>query len=87
MRSGGTQVEEAGATMRVCQFLSKCEMPARLERMAPSTCQAYMKRYCLGTPGECARFMVATTIGQRAVPDAMLPNETDRAWRLTRQAI
>ena len=84
---GGDTYRGGGAAMSVCQFLSKCEMPVRLERMAPRTCRDYMKRYCLGKPGECARFMVATTIGQRAVPDAMLPNETDRAWRLTRQAI
>ena len=60
-------------------------MPGRLEQIAPSTCRQYVNRYCLGKPGECARFMVATTIGQRAVPTAMLPTETDRAWRLMHQ--
>ncbi|MEI7837074.1 MAG: hypothetical protein WCK05_11795 [Planctomycetota bacterium] len=70
-----------------CQFMAECEMPGRLERMAPKTCREYMKRYCLGKPSECARFMVATTIGSRAVPTAMLPTETDRAWRLTHQAV
>ncbi|MCY2932175.1 MAG: hypothetical protein NTV86_22300 [Planctomycetota bacterium] len=72
--------------MSDCRFRKTCQMPGRLAMIAPGTGREYVKRYCLGAPEECARYMVAAAAGQQAVPTAMLPTETDRAWRLTHQA-
>lgn len=71
--------------MSDCRFRKTCQLPGRLAQIAPRTGRDYVDRFCLGVPEACARYQVASAVGQEAVPMAMLPTETDRAQRLTHQ--
>jgi len=39
----------------------------------------YKKKYCLGDNLDCARYMIAMSLGRTAVPENLYPNMTDKA--------
>ena len=46
----------------------------------------YKKKYCLGENSECARFMVAKSLGKEKVPATMFPNMVDKAKEMLANA-
>lgn len=39
----------------------------------------YKNKYCLGDNSECARYMVASTLGREKVPITLYPNMVEKA--------
>lgn len=42
----------------------------------------YKKKYCLGDASNCARYMIATTLGRDKVPTNLYPNMDEQAREL-----
>lgn len=60
--------------MADCKFLKGCiffndQMPVESEMGA-----TYKKQYCLGDSSNCARYMVATSVGREKVPGNLYPD-------------
>lgn len=49
----------------------------------PATANVMKKRYSLGDNSQCARFMVAQTLGRNKVPTDLFPNQYDKTKKLT----
>jgi hypothetical protein len=68
--------------MAVCPKLEKC--PFFADRMSAATAVAEMmkRRYCAGTPADCARYRVS--IAGMPVPPDLFPNQGERAVQMLR---
>ena len=72
--------------LEVCPYFEGSEFCKKLKSISPQAFQKYVEQYCKGDFSACARFMVTESLGVDAVPEAMLPNETDRALRIIERA-
>jgi hypothetical protein len=66
----------------VCPYFEGSPFCERLRSISESASETYTQKYCKGDFSACARYMVTEALGLNAVPEAMLPNETDRALRV-----
>ena len=68
-----------------CPNVKKCPFfHGMLEKM-PATAEILKEEYCLGKGRpytECARYMVASTLGKEFVPKDLFPNQQDRARKI-----
>jgi len=64
------------ASLNACPFFNdKMEQKAGMAEL-------YKKRYCKGDNTNCARWMVASTVGKTFVPTTLYPNQTDIAKKI-----
>lgn len=66
----------------MCPHFEGSDFCEKLRSVSESAFHDYIEKYCKGNFRQCARFIVAEQLGPDAVPEAMLPNETDRALRI-----
>jgi len=65
--------------MSECSLIKGCMFFNDKMETKPSLASVYKKNYCKGSYEDCARYMVATTIGRGEVPLNMFPNMKEKA--------
>lgn len=65
--------------MADCPRLAKCLFFNDQMAEMPSMAGIVKQRYCRTDHSQCARFMVADTLGPEAVPADLYPSQVDRA--------
>jgi hypothetical protein len=68
--------------MADCEFLNGCPFFNDKLPMEIGLGALFKKRYCQGDNSECARYMIATTLGRGKVPGDLFPNMLDKAKKL-----
>ncbi len=66
----------------ICPYFEGSEFCELLKSDSQGAFEDYAERYCKGNFRHCARYMVIEKMGLDAAPEAMLPNEMDRALRI-----
>ncbi|MFW9972273.1 MAG: hypothetical protein ACFFDF_18960 [Candidatus Odinarchaeota archaeon] len=65
-----------------CKKLSGCIFfNDKMENM-PVTADLFKQVFCKKKYNECARFIVATALGQHCVPNDLFPNQDEKAKKL-----
>ena len=68
--------------MKQCECLRGCPFfNDKMDNM-PSMAEMYKQKYCLGSPDNCARYVVFKKLGKSAVPLDLFPNQLDQAKKL-----
>lgn len=68
-----------GAEGQRCELLGGCLFfNDEMDRM-PKMADIYKRNYCLHDHSQCARFMVARSLGRSQVPADLFPNDRVRA--------
>ena len=72
--------------MNSCDLKDTCRF-FREETCAkmPKLVKTLKERYCLGNCAECARYILAKTIGSEYVPEFMLPTQTEWAEQILQE--
>ena len=65
--------------MAVCEKLEKCPFYQGQMRTDSGIGSMYKQKYCEGDKTQCARYMVATTLGSDYVTNSLYPNMADKA--------
>lgn len=65
--------------MAMCENLSKCPFYQGKMTMDSGLGSMYKKRYCEGDKRQCARYMIASTVGKEFMPDNLYPNMVSKA--------
>ncbi len=68
--------------MAECDLLKTC--PFFNDKMAnmPSTAELLKKKFCRGDFKNCARYMIAKTLGREKIPPDLFPNDIDKAKKI-----
>ncbi len=66
----------------ICPYFEGSEFCEKLKSVSQGAFEDYAGRYCKGNFKDCARYMVIEKMGLDAAPEAMLPNEMERALRI-----
>jgi len=65
-----------------CEFHNSCPFfNDRMDQM-PSTAGVYKKIYCHGNNDNCARYMIAKSLGRNKIPPTVYPNNRDMARKM-----
>lgn len=65
--------------MSECSLTKGCIFFNDKMEAKPGLTSMYKNKYCKGNYEDCARYMVATTIGRGEVPSNMFPNMKEKA--------
>ncbi|MBP1909630.1 hypothetical protein [Methanolobus bombayensis] len=65
--------------MSECDFIKGCIFFNDKMETKSNLASMYKRKYCQDNYGNCARYMVATTVGREKVPSDMFPNMRDKA--------
>lgn len=68
--------------MAVCENLAKCPFYQGAMKMESGLGSMYKKQYCEGDKTQCARYMVATTVGKEFVTTSLYPNMKQKAEKI-----
>ncbi len=68
--------------MAVCEKLAKCPFYQGQMTTEAGLGAMYKQKYCEGDKTECARYMVATTLGPEFVTTRLYPNMKAQAEKL-----
>jgi len=68
--------------MATCEKLPKCPFYQGKMSMDSGLGSLYKKRYCEGDKTQCARYMIATTLGPDHVNNNIYPNMIDLANKM-----
>lgn len=60
--------------MPECELLKDCLISNNGMSPESGFGAVYMRRYCQGDSMKCARYMVASVLGQEEVPEELFPN-------------
>ncbi|MBN2736209.1 MAG: hypothetical protein JXR70_04450 [Spirochaetales bacterium] len=66
--------------MAECEFINKCPFFHDKLENKPDSIQELKKKYCLDNNLNCARYMVAISLGPEKMPSNLYPHEKDRAY-------
>lgn len=65
--------------MSECQFIKECQFFKKKLGKMPAASDVIRKMYCQWRFTTCARYKIATTLGQSAVPHDMFPGDKLKA--------
>lgn len=68
--------------MATCEKLAKCPFYQDKMSMDFGLGSMYKKKYCEGDKTQCARYMIATTLGPDYVTNNIYPNMVDLAQKM-----
>ncbi len=68
--------------MATCEKLEKCPFYQGKMSMESGLGSMYKKRYCEGDKTQCARYMIATTVGPEFVTTDIYPNMHAQAEKI-----
>ena len=68
--------------MAICEKLPKCPFYQGNMSMESGLGSMYKKKYCEGDKMQCARYMIATTVGPEFVTNKIYPNMVDQAKKI-----
>jgi hypothetical protein len=73
--------------MAKCECLPGCPFfNGQMAQSLSAIAELMKKRYCLGDPNRCARFMVKERLGKPHVPKDLIPNQVWRAHKIISEA-
>ena len=73
--------------MADCECIQGCPFfNGQMAVSMPAIVESLKKRLCQGDNTNCARHMIARTIGKEHVPDDLIPNQIDRAKEILAKA-
>lgn len=66
--------------MADCECIQGCPFfNGRMAITMSAIVESMKKKYCQGSNADCARHMIARTLGKEHVPTDLIPNQVDRA--------
>lgn len=65
-----------------CEFLNNCPFFNDLMEVMPSTSSVFKKIYCHGNNDNCARYMLAKSLGAERIPPSIMPNNRKIAVKM-----
>ena len=68
--------------MKDCEHLPQCPFFHDKMGSMPALAFVYKKQYCQTDCSSCARYLVATALGPKAVPTDLYPTQVERAKSL-----
>jgi len=68
--------------MSACEFRSSCNYHNILKVKSPVILRYIEEEYCDSSYSECARFIVSKTIGPKAVPKYLFPEDIHEACKI-----
>lgn len=68
--------------MATCEKLEKCPFYQGEMKMESGLGLLYKQKYCEGDKTQCARYMIAATVGPAFVTNDVYPNMTDFAKQI-----
>ena len=68
--------------METCEKLAKCPFYQGQMSMESGLGSMYKRKYCEGDKTQCARYMIATTVGPEFVTNHIYPNMKDMADKI-----
>ena len=68
-----------------CEMLDACPFYNDKMDVESGLGKLYKRRYCEGDKTQCARYMVLSELGAKAVPLDLYPNMQDRAKKIIAQ--
>ncbi|NMB34976.1 MAG: hypothetical protein GX989_01680 [Firmicutes bacterium] len=68
-----------------CEMLEACPFYNDKMDVESGLGKLYKRRYCEGDKTQCARYMVLSKLGAKAVPLDLYPNMQDRAQKIIAQ--
>ena len=68
--------------MAACENLAKCPFYQGQMKMDSGIGAMYKSNYCEGDKTQCARYMIASTIGKEHMPEGLYPNMVDKAKKI-----
>jgi hypothetical protein len=70
-----------GMSMGECEFIDKCPFFNGALKGDEAKIEAMKDKYCRNNNLNCARYMVANSIGKEKMPPDLFPDEKERAYQ------